>query len=69
MRTTSTISGDTWDTIALREYGNVLRAQDLMEARANIRLLDLQVFPTGTIVAVPDVTDRTATDELPEWRR
>lgn len=69
MRTTSTISGDTWDTIALREYGNVLRAQDLMEARENIRLLDLQVFPTGTIVAVPDVTDRTATDELPEWRR
>lgn len=69
MRTTSTISGDTWDTIALREYGNVLRAQDLMEARENIRLLDLQVFPTGTIVAVPDVTDRTATYELPEWRR
>ena len=64
MRTTRTISGDTWDTIALREYGNVLRAQELMEARENVRLLDLQVFPTGTVVS-----DRTATDELPEWRR
>ena len=69
MRTTRTISGDTWDTIALREYGNVLRAQELMEARENVRLLDLQVFPTGTVVAVPDVSDRTALDELPEWRR
>ena len=69
MRTTRTISGDTWDTIALREYGNVLRAQELMEARENVRLLDLQVFPTGTVVGGPGVSDRAATAEQPEWRR
>ena len=69
MKTITTVMGDTWDTIALRAYGNVLRTQELMEARENVSLLDLQVFPTGTVVAVPDVSDRTAIDELPEWRR
>ena len=48
MKTTSTIAGDTWDTIAFRVYGSVLQTQDLMEARENIRLLDYQVFPGGS---------------------
>ena len=47
MAKVKTIQGDTWDTIAKRIYGNELRAQDLMEARENIRLLDYQVFPAG----------------------
>ncbi len=68
-KTTTTIMGDTWDTIALRIYGNVLRAQDLMEARENIRLLDYQVFPTGIIVATPDVAEKEAAEDLPEWRK
>ena len=33
MKTITTVMGDTWDTIALRAYGNVLRTQELMEAR------------------------------------
>ena len=69
MRTTRTISGDTWDTIALREYGNVLRAQELMEARENVRLLDLQVFPTGTVVGGPARTKKAGTPQQPGWRR
>lgn len=69
MKTTSTIMGDTWDTIALRIYGNVLRAQELMEARENRPLLDYQVFPAGVIVATPEIEETTATDDLPEWRK
>lgn len=68
-KTITTIMGDTWDTIAYRVYGNVLRAQDLMEARENIRLLDYQVFPTGIIVATPEVTEKEAAEDLPEWRK
>ncbi len=68
-KTTSTIMGDTWDTIALRIYGNVLRAQDLMEARENRPLLDYQVFPAGVKVAIPEIEETTATDDLPEWRK
>ena len=74
MKTITTVMGDTWDTVALRAYGNVLRTQELMEARENVRLLDIEVFPGGVVVFVPDVTDTyTAGDlmtgDLPEWRK
>lgn len=69
MRTITTVSGDTWDTIAHRAYGNTLRTQDLMEARENIRLLDIQVFPSGVVVFIPDVEDTYTIGDLPEWRK
>lgn len=69
MKTITTVQGDTWDTIAFRVYGNVLRTQDLMEARENIRLLDYQVFPAGIVVATPEIEAQVATDDLPEWRK
>lgn len=69
MKTITTVQGDTWDTIAYRVYGNVLRAQDLMEARENIRLLDYQVFPGGVTVATPEIEENTALGDLPEWRK
>lgn len=69
MKTITTVQGDTWDTIAYRVYGNVLRAQDLMEARENVRLLDHQVFPAGIVVATPEVEEQAATYDLPEWRK
>lgn len=69
MKTITTVMGDTWDTIALRAYGDVLRTQELMEARENIRLLDIQVFPGGVVVFTPDVEDRYTISDLPEWRK
>jgi phage tail protein X len=69
MQTVKTIQGDTWDAIALRVYGNVLRAQDLMAARENVRLLDYQIFPGGVTVATPEIEEGTATDDMPEWRK
>lgn len=69
MKTITTIQGDTWDTIAFRVYGNVLRTQELMKARENIRLLDYQVFPAGIVVATPEVTALAEPDDLPEWRK
>ena len=69
MKTITTIQGDTWDTIACRVYGNVLMAQNLMEARENIRLLDYQIFPAGMIVAAPEIAAPEAAGDLPAWRR
>lgn len=69
MNTVTTVQGDTWDTIAYRVYGNVLRTQDLMEARENIRLLDFQVFPAGIKVAAPEIEENTPFSDLPEWRK
>ena len=70
MKTTTTVMGDTWDTIAQRVYGNTLRTQELMEAPENIRLLGTQVFPGGVVVATPEVIEEIfSLSELPEWRR
>lgn len=69
MKTITTVQGDTWDAIAFRVYGSVLRTQDLMETRENIRLLDHQVFPAGVVVATPEVETPAAADDLPEWRK
>ena len=69
MDTIRTVQGDTWDTIALRAYGNELRAQELMETRENVRLLDIQVFSAGVVVATPEVADATPAEDLPEWRK
>lgn len=69
MQTIKTIQGDTWDTIALRVYGSVLRAQELMAARENVRLLDYQIFPGGVTVATPEIEESTVAADLPEWRK
>lgn len=69
MKTTVTVMGDTWDTIAYRVYGDVRRAQNLMETRKNLPLLDIEVFPAGTVIATPEIHDTAVDDDLPEWRR
>ena len=69
MKTKTPVAGETGDTIALRAYGDTLRTQELMEARENIRLLDIQVFPGGVVVFAPDVEDKYAISDLPEWRK
>ena len=67
--TVTTVQGDTWDTIAQRVYGNTLRTQNLMEARGNVRLIDIQIFPAGVEVTAPEVEENPLTDDLPEWRK
>lgn len=69
MDTTTTVQGDTWDTIAKRVYGDERKAQDLMRERRNIRLLDIQVFPGGVPVATPELPEKAPDTNLPEWRK
>ena len=47
MKTITTAMGDTWDTIALRAYGNVLRTQELMEARETSAFWILRYSPAA----------------------
>lgn len=68
MDTITTVQGDTWDTLARRAYGDERKAQKLMEARANIALLDYQVFPGGVTVVVPELPEGTSDSDLPAWR-
>ena len=67
--TVYTIEGDTWDTVARRVYGNERRAMELMQARENIRLLDIEVFPGGVAIFAPELPQEDDTSDLPEWRR
>ena len=69
MQTVKTIQGDTWDTIAKRIYSDERRAQTLMEERRNIRLLDIEVFPSGVSVTAPDITDDSDLEDFPAWRK
>lgn len=64
-----TNAGDTWDMIAYRVYNDKRRAQELMEARENRPLLDIEVFSSGVAVATPDIEEKTVAEDLPEWRK
>ena len=70
MATYTTISGDTWDVIAKKTYGDELKADWLMQQRENLPLLDYQVFPSGVEVYIPDISDEDAYEaDLPDWRK
>lgn len=70
METYTTVSGDTWDTIARAVYKDEMKAAHLMKAKENISLLDYQVFPAGIIVCIPEIpTDSVYDDDLPDWRK
>ena len=64
-----TNAGDSWDMIAYRVYNDKRRVRELMEARENRPLLDIEVFSSGVAVATPDIEEKTAAEDLPEWRR
>lgn len=64
-----TNAGDTWDMIAYRVYNDKRRVQELMEVRENWPLLDIEVFSSDVAIATPDIEEKTAAEDLPEWRR
>lgn len=70
MGTYTTVSGDTWDLIARKNYGDELKADHLMQEPANYPILDYQVFPAGVTVYVPELSETEAyDDDLPDWRK
>lgn len=63
--TYTTVQGDTWDKISYEQYGSEKYMGILMQA--NLPLLDVFVFGTGTVLQIPDLPEETDED-LPEWR-
>lgn len=61
-----TKTGDQWDMIAKRVYGNELYADILMQN--NFEFLDVFQFDAGVVIRCPEI-ERTAGNELPPWRR
>ena len=64
----TTVSGDTFDLVAYKSYGNCRRVKELMQA--NSQYLDILIFPAGVVLTVPELTvSRIDTQGLPPWRR
>lgn len=61
----TTVSGDTWDVIAKKVYGDEYGAGFLMAS--NPYLLDTFKFSAGTEVSVPDFPEELDGD-LPPWK-
>ena len=66
----TTISGDTWDLIAYKVYGNEFACTNLMDK--NREYLDYMVFPAGIVLTLPTAEEagqqNTFLGAYPEWR-
>lgn len=67
MRTYKTISGDTWDMIAYKVYGDCKYINILMEA--NPELMETFYFSANVTINCPEITVEPQTDTLPPWKR
>lgn len=68
MKAYTTVSMDTWDIISKKLYGDEHFIDKLIAA--NIEYRKVVIFSAGVVLSVPEVNDRTASDEsLPAWKR
>ena len=58
MRQYETVSGDTFDVVAHKIWGDAKRAGELMQA--NFAALEYMIFPAGVILKVPEDGDISA---------
>jgi phage tail protein X len=61
----STISGDTFDIIAQREYGNCMLIGPLIDA--NLDYANVMFFDQGVTINIPEVTIAPAQIAGPPW--
>ena len=65
MKQYRTVQGDTWDSIAKKQYGDEKKLDILM--MNNFSLLNYVIFPAGILVDIPELPDE-AQQGWPEWR-
>ncbi len=63
--TYTTVSGDTWDLIALKVYGSELKADWLMQN--NLGLIHITRFDSGVVLSTPEPPEEKSGD-LPPWK-
>lgn len=61
-----TIQGDTFDSIALKLYGNEFKSIEIINANPDYS--HIVEFPEGTILQIP-VLSEEANTSLPPWKR
>ena len=64
--TYTTVSGDTWDIVAYKAYGNEMYMDTLI--KANIEYKDTYIFPAGVVLTLPEI-ELTVSESLPPWKQ
>ena len=64
--TYTTVSGDTWDIVAYKVYGNEMYMDTLI--KANIEYKDTYIFPAGVVLTLPEI-ELTVSESLPPWKQ
>lgn len=63
----TTVSGDTWDGIAYKVYGNETFAGFLIDA--NTAYIETVIFSGGIILMVPELPKEDTMIGLPPWKQ
>lgn len=64
--TYTTVSGDTWDIVAYKAYGNEMYMDTLI--KANIEYKDTYIFQAGVVLTLPEI-ELTVSESLPPWKQ
>ena len=64
--TYTTVSGDTWDIVAYKAYGNEMYMDTLI--KANIEYKDTYIFPAGVVLTLPEI-ELTVSESMPTWKQ
>jgi phage tail protein X len=63
-----TNSGDRWDTIANKAYGDVTKMKEIIEANPDLALVT--EFDEGITILLPIIAEtETQAENLPPWKR
>lgn len=64
--TYTTVSGDTWDIVAYKAYGNEMYMDTII--KANIEYKDTYIFSAGVVLTLPEI-ELTVSESLPPWKQ
>lgn len=64
----TTKTGDMWDYIAWKVYGDERRMEILLRAEENAALIDVYMFSAGEKVWCPKLPDIGTAGNIPPWR-
>lgn len=64
--TYTTVSGDTWDIVAYKVYGNEMYMDTLI--KSNIEYKDTYIFPAGVVLTLPEI-ELTVSESMPPWKQ
>lgn len=65
-KTYTTISGDTWDTVAYKAMGNGMFTDKLI--KYNLQHRHIVIFHAGIVLDIPEVETEISA-KLPPWKR